>query len=106
MPAYAVAVVRETRFGQPIKDYLQGIDETLAPFSGRYIVHGGPYVPLEGRWSGDLIVIEFPDMDRARGWYHSDAYGAIRQLRINNTEGDVLLVDGVRDGHKGADLLG
>jgi uncharacterized protein (DUF1330 family) len=48
MTAYAVAVIRETRFGPEIREYLQCIDETLAPFSGKYRVHGGPYQPLEG----------------------------------------------------------
>jgi len=106
MTAYAVAVIRETRFGDEIREYLQRIDETLAPFSGKYRVHGGPYHPLEGAWSGDLVVIEFPSMEQAQGWYESDAYRAIRPLRINNTEGDVLLVQGVTEGHKGADILG
>ena len=106
MTAYAVAVVRETRFGPEVKEYLERIDETLAPFSGKYRVHGGPYQPLEGSWSGDLVIIEFPSMEMAKGWYDSAAYVAISALRINNTEGDVLLVQGVPDGHKGADLLG
>lgn len=51
-------MIRETRFGSEIKEYLQRIDETLAPFSGKYIVHGGPYQPPEGAWSGDVVVIE------------------------------------------------
>jgi len=106
MAAYAVAIVRETRFGQDIKEYLQCIDETLAPFSGKYRVHGGPYQVLEGSWSGDLVVIEFPSMGMAKSWYESAAYKAIRSFRINNTEGDVLLVQGVSDGHRGADILG
>ncbi len=106
MTAYAVAVIRETRFNDEVVKYLQGIDETLAPFSGRYLVHGGPYQPLEGSWSGDLVVIEFPSMEDAKAWYNSDAYAAIRSLRMNNTEGDVLLVQGVGQGHKGADILG
>lgn len=105
MTAYAVALVRETRFGPEIKEYLERIDETLAPFSGKYRIHGGPYLPLEGSWSGDLVVIEFPSMEMAKGWYESLAYQAIRSLRVNNTEGDVLLVQGVPEGHKGADLL-
>ena len=105
MPAYAVAIIRETRFNDEIADYLRRIDGTLAPFSGRYLIHGGPYQPLEGSWSGDLVVIEFPSMEQAEAWYHSAAYGAIRQLRTANTKGDVFLVQGVRDGHKGADLL-
>ena len=43
MTAYAVAVIRETRFNDEVVEYLRGIDETLAPFFGKYIVHGGPY---------------------------------------------------------------
>lgn len=106
MTAYAVAVIRETRFGDGIQAYLQRIDETLTPFSGRYRIHGGPYEPVEGSWSGDLVVIEFPSMEQARGWYHSAAYQAIRSLRTDNTEGDVLLVAGVAEGHRGRDILG
>lgn len=106
MTAYAVAVIRETRFNEEVIEYLQRIDETLASYSGKYIVHGGPYKPLEGSWSGDLVVIEFPSMEKAEAWYHSDAYAAIRSLRTNNTEGDVLLVPGVPAGHRGPDILG
>ncbi|MER1966459.1 DUF1330 domain-containing protein [Castellaniella sp. GW247-6E4] len=76
MTAYAVAVIRETRLNDEIAKYLRSIDETLTPFSGKYIVHGDPYKPLEGSWSGDLVVIEFPSMDDAQGWYSSDAYSA------------------------------
>ena len=106
MRAYAVAVIRETRFGPEIREYLQRIDGTLAPFGGRFRIHGGPYEPVEGAWSGDLVVIEFPSMEQARGWYESDAYQAIRPLRAGHTEGDLLLVQGVADDHKGVDLLG
>lgn len=106
MTAYAVAIIRETRFGPEVAEYLRRIDETLAPFCGKYKVHGGPYLPLEGAWSADLVLIEFPSMEMAKGWYESDAYRAIRPLRTNNTDGDVFLVQGVPDGHKGADLLG
>lgn len=106
MSAYAVAVIRETRFNAEVAEYLRRIDETLVPFSGKYIIHGGPYQPLEGAWSGDLVVIEFPSMEAAQGWYGSDAYSAIRALRTSNTEGDVFLVQGVPEGHKGADILG
>ncbi|MBN8726282.1 MAG: DUF1330 domain-containing protein [Xanthomonadales bacterium] len=105
MTAYAVAVIRETRFGEEIKEYLRRIDDTLAPYSGEYRIHGGPYELLEGAWSSELIVIAFPSMKQARDWYESDAYRAIRSLRVEHTEGDVLLVQGVPEGHKGADIL-
>lgn len=106
MTAYAVAVIREARFNDEIVEYLRAIDATLVPFSGKYIIHGGPYQLLEGSWTGDLVVIEFPSMDKAEAWYQSEAYSAIRALRMGNTEGDVVLVPGVAAGHKGADILG
>ena len=106
MPAYAVALIRETDFNEEVAEYLRRIDDTLEPFSGRYLIHGGPYKPLEGAWAGDMVMIEFPSMPQAEAWYNSEAYAGIRSLRMNNTVGDVLLVQGVKDGHKGADLLG
>lgn len=106
MAAYAVAVIRETNFNDEVAEYLRRIDATLQPFSGRFIIHGGPYQPMEGAWSSDLVVIQFPSMQAAQDWYESEAYAKIRPLRIANTVGDVLLVHGVPDGHKGADLLG
>ena len=106
MKAYAVAVIKETRFGDEVKEYLRRIDSTLEPYEGKYLIHGGSYDVLEGGWDADVVLLEFPSMDQARAWYESPAYRAIRSLRIRNTEGPVILVQGVRDGHRGSDLLG
>jgi uncharacterized protein (DUF1330 family) len=105
MPAYAVAVIRETRFGSEVREYLERIDATLAPHQGRFRIHGGPYRVLEGDWSGDLVVIEFPTHAQALAWYESHAYRAIRPLREDNTEGTVFLVDGVPGTHRTTDIL-
>lgn len=105
MSAYAVAIIHETRFGPAIREYLAHIDETLHPYAGKFRIHGGPYYSMEGEWSGDLVLIEFPSMVEANGWYNSLAYEAIKPLRTNNTEGVVLLVPGVPDSHKAIDIL-
>lgn len=105
MPAYAVAHMHEVTMGPDIVEYLQRIDATLAPFGGRFAVHGGEVEPLEGSWPGYLIVIEFPDRERASAWYKSDAYQEILALRTNNSRSDVVLVDGVQDGHRATDIL-
>ena len=75
-PAYAVAYLRDVRFNDEIVDYLQRIDETLAPFGGRFLVHGGGLTPAEGTWDGDIVVIAFPDLTAATDWYESPAYQA------------------------------
>ena len=105
MAAYAVAHIRQVTIGPPIEEYIRRIDGTLAPFGGRFIVHGGRVEVLEGSWTGHLVVLEFPDMDAARGWYRSPAYQAIVRLRTDNSEGDTVLVEGVAEEHRATDLL-
>ena len=106
MPAYALANLRRVEMGPGIAEYLERIDGTLEPFGGRFIVHGGEVEVLEGAFAGDLIVIEFPSREAARTWYRSPAYQAILRLRTDHSEGDVVIVDGVGEGHKATDVLG
>ena len=57
MTAYAIGHLHDVAMGPDIVAYLRRIDDTLAPFGGRFIIHGGPVELLEGSWSGDVIVI-------------------------------------------------
>jgi len=105
MPAYAMAQVHATNFGPAIIDYLRNIDATLRPFDGRFLFHGGPVDRVEGDWRGDLIIIEFPDLDAARGWYNSPPYLEIRHLRTDNTTADTIIFDGLPDGYQASSFL-
>lgn len=105
MTSYAVAHLRDVQLGPDIVAYLQAIDATLAPFGGRFLIHGGEKELLEGTWPGDLIVIGFPDRAAARAWYASPAYQAILPLRTGNSTGDIILIDGVGDDHRATDIL-
>ncbi len=95
VPAYAVAHLRDVALGPAIATYLAGIDATLAPFGGRFLIHGARPEPLEGDFAGDLVVIAFPDRAAARAWYESPAYRAILPLRTAHSDGVVVLIDGV-----------
>jgi len=105
MSAYGIGNLHDVERGPAVAEYLERIDGTLAPYGGRFIVHGGRPDVREGRWDGTLIIIEFPDLDRARAWYESPEYQAILPLRTEHSRGDVLLIDGVEDGHKATDVL-
>lgn len=105
LKAYAVAHLRQVDFGADIIEYLKRIDVTLEPYGGRYVVHGSRTTVLEGDWVGDLIIIGFPDRQSAEAWYASPAYREIIALRTDNSVGDVILVDGVKEGHRATDLL-
>ena len=105
MTSYAIGHLRNVNMGSDIVAYLESIDATLAPFQGRFVIHGGEKEQLEGAFKGDLIVIAFPDRHAARAWYASPAYQAILPRRLGNSTGDVFLIDGVDEDHRAADIL-
>ena len=106
MTCYAIGHLRNVGMGPDIVAYLEAIDATLEPFGGRFVIHGGDKEHLEGAWEGDLIVIGFPDREAARAWYASPAYQAILPLRSRNSQGDVILINGVGKGHRATNILG
>jgi len=105
MTTFAVAHLHQVTMCPEIVEYLERIDATLAPFGGRFVVHGGAKDVLEGKWYGDLVMIAFRDRETARNWYRSPAYQAILPLRTEHSVGDVILVDGVDDDHLATDVL-
>jgi uncharacterized protein (DUF1330 family) len=105
-PAYGVALLRDVRMGPAILEYLERIDATLAPYGGRFIVHGARPGMLEGTADpGTMVVIEFPDRRHAEDWYASPAYQQILPLRTENSVSTVFIVDGVHAGHHATDVL-
>ena len=104
-PAYAVAYLREVELGPEIAEYLERIDATLAPYDGRFLVHGGPVEAVEGAWPGDVVIIAFPDADAARAWYDSAAYQAILPLRTEHSRSAAAILTGVPAGYRAADKL-
>ncbi|MEH3076704.1 MAG: DUF1330 domain-containing protein [Quadrisphaera sp.] len=87
-----------------VLDYLRDVEDTLEPFGGRFLVHGAPVDVREGQWEGDVVLIAFPDLPSAQGWYDSSAYAVIRPWRTEHIRGDVVLVDGVSPDHHAVDL--
>ncbi len=106
MTTFAIANLTDVSMGPDIATYVSAIDETLAPFGGRFLLHGGHKTMLEGAWPGDLVVIRFADRASAIGRYRSDAYQRILPLRMANATGAVMLVDGVDLDHHATDILG
>ena len=69
---------------------------SVEQYGGRYVVRGGASEVLEGTRSPNrLVVIEFPDADAARRWYHSPEYGHARATREGAAIGSFIVVEGV-----------
>jgi uncharacterized protein (DUF1330 family) len=95
MTAYALAHLRTPQVNDDVIEYIERIQGTLDPFAGRFLVHGATVEVIEGSWPGTVVIIEFPDSERARAWYESPAYQEILPLRTNHIDGDAILVEGV-----------
>lgn len=105
MPAYAIALLNDVEFNAEIVAYIRGIDATLPPFGGRFLVHGCRAEVKEGAMDSDCIIIAFPSIDEARRWYASPAYERLIPLRARNARGAVFLIDGVPGGYLARALL-
>jgi uncharacterized protein (DUF1330 family) len=95
MAAYALAHLYDPAPHPEVIEYLERIQATLDPFEGRFLVHGPQITVAEGEWPGTVVIIEFPDAERAQGWYLSPAYQAILPLRTDNIDGAAILAEGV-----------
>ena len=100
-PAYLIAEIEKDP--SKIEDltasrkYAEEAPKSLAPFNGQYLVRaGGTKVQaLEGEApKGYIVIIGFESLEKARGWYTSPAYEAIKPIRKNSTKSRILLVEG------------
>jgi uncharacterized protein (DUF1330 family) len=102
---YAIAYLRDVDFGAEIVEYIEKIDATMAPYGGRFLVHGGEITPAEGSWDGDIVMLEFPSVDAAKEWYASPGYQEILPLRTEHSQSIAAIVAGVPTGYRAVDKL-
>ena len=68
---------------------------TIAQYGGKFVVRGGASTAMEGEMPGErTVVIEFPDRATAENWYNSPEYQKILPIRLANSTGAMVIVDG------------
>lgn len=95
MTAYVIAEAQLTGDPQTVATYSAKLISTIEPHGGRYLVRGAPWQVLEGKSEAFTGVIEFPSAQAAQQWYQSPAYQEIAPLRIHNTQGRIMIFEGV-----------
>ena len=95
MTAYVLVEVDVTDAEQYDK-YRPLAGASVEQYGGRYLVRGGACEVLEGdRVPNRLVVLEFPDADAARRWYHSPEYQEAKSVREGAAVGSFICVEGV-----------
>ncbi len=96
MAAYVIADIEVT---EPVgyEEYKRLAGPTPEKFGGRYIVRGAPVEVLEGEWMPKrFVILEFPSLEQAKAWYHSEEYSKARAIRRRTATARVIVVDGVK----------
>jgi uncharacterized protein (DUF1330 family) len=95
MPAYMIARVSVTDWDK-YKQYMKLSPGIIEKFGGKFIVRGGQTVTLEGpteKWR--IVVVEFPDLEKAKEFYYSQDYTAARKIREGAALAQFVAVEGV-----------
>jgi uncharacterized protein (DUF1330 family) len=95
MAAYMIARVNVNDWDQ-YNEYMKVTPGIIAKYDGRFIVRGGETVTLEGpeeKWR--IVVVEFPDLAKAREFYYSPEYADARKIREGAALAQFVAVSGV-----------
>jgi uncharacterized protein (DUF1330 family) len=94
MSAYCLWDVREIHDQDAMDEYVEQVTNTVEAHGGRYVVIGGPWQVVEGDWHPTYpVLIEFPSMQAATGWYASDEYRDLKALRMGASVSDAVFMD-------------
>ena len=94
MAAYVIAAIEVTDPAS-YDEYRKQVPATVEKHGGRFIVRGGKLESLEGGWAPKrLVVLEFPTMQQALGWYRSPEYAPLIKLRQRASRGKLVAVEG------------
>jgi uncharacterized protein (DUF1330 family) len=76
------------------KAYVAANAEPFKKYGAKFLVRGGKSECVEGKLRSRLIVLEFPDYAKALACYRSPEYEQARQLRLGNSEADLVVIEG------------
>jgi uncharacterized protein (DUF1330 family) len=95
MAAYVIVRINVNNWDQ-YKEYMKLTPGIIAKYDGRFIVRGGETVTLEGpeeKWR--IVVVEFPDLAKAKEFYYSPEYTDARKIREGAALAQFVAVSGV-----------
>ena len=95
MSGYLIGTI-DIKNPEAYKEYLAKVTDIVEKFGGEYLVRAGEYTVMEGKWDYSRnVVIKFPSYEKALEWYNSEEYKPVRQIRLNNSVGNQIIIKGV-----------
>ena len=95
MPAFVVVQI-DIHDTAAYEAYKALAPASIGLYGGCYLTRGGPVEVLEGKWEPlRFVILQFPDMDRARAWHDSPEYAPARRMRNACSTTLMLLAEGL-----------
>jgi len=84
----------DVRSDEGYKPYAAANAAIFKKFGARYVVRAGTFECPEGSARTRNVVIEFPDYATALACYNSPEYQANIKVRLPNSTGDLVIIEG------------
>ena len=95
MAHYAIGQVNVTN-PQLMKEYAAKAGPTIGKHGGKVLIATADVTVKDGTWEPSrLVVIEFENEQAAEGWYDSPEYQELIGMRLDATEGGLVMVPGL-----------
>jgi len=94
-PDYVLIAVSSVTDAAAFKETLEGLPAALASFSGRLAADLEKPVSWEGTSSEYLVMLQFPNAERAQAWKNSDAFKSFDADLRRSTSLTMQLVQGL-----------
>jgi uncharacterized protein (DUF1330 family) len=94
MAAYVIADIEVTELAA-FREYRDRVGATVEQYGGRFVVRGGHVDAKEGGWQPRLLImLEFPSLEQAEGWYNSSEYKPLIALREKAARTQLIIAEG------------
>lgn len=95
MQAYVVFMRDETLDAAEFEEYSAKVGASFEGHAVKFLADYGTIETLEGAAIEGAVILEFPDMDAARAWYHSPEYQKTAQHRFQGARYRGFIVEGL-----------
>ena len=94
MATYVIGAVLSVRDPEKFAAYQQVAGPTVELYGGKILGGGTNIEVADGTWSPiGMVVIEFESKAKAKEWYNSPEYSAVKSGRLDNTDGGLVFLD-------------
>ena len=78
------------------KEYVEKVNPIVKKYGGEFLVRAGEFQIFDGETKFPrIITLKFPTYEKALEWHNSEEYKPIKQIRLDNSEGTNIIVNGI-----------